>query len=53
MNVQGVASRQWSTTTLEDGLTCLRKNPPAQLLAASDMDPRKQDEQKLEVQPRS
>ena len=32
-----VASRQWSTGTLEEGLECLRKHKPVQLLAAGDM----------------
>ena len=32
-----IASRQWSTGTLLDGLSCLNQNDPAALLAAGDM----------------
>ena len=30
-------SKLWSTGTLEDGLDCLQKHKPAELLAAGDM----------------
>ena len=32
-----VASRQWSTGTLLDGIECLNQHNPAELLAAGDM----------------
>ena len=33
-----VASRQWSTGTLQEGLECLQRNSPAHLLASAEMD---------------
>ena len=35
--MEPIASRQWSTGTLEDGLACVRAREPVQLLAAGDM----------------
>ena len=35
--MEPIASRQWSTGTLEDGLACVRAHEPVQLLAAGDM----------------
>ena len=44
-----VASRQWSTGTLEDGLACLRTKCPAELVAVGMADSSKNVATELEA----
>ena len=44
-----VASRQWSTGTLAEGLQCVEANPPKRLLALSSMPAESEDAQKLQA----
>ena len=49
-----VASRQWSTRTLQEGLECVSKNDPGELLAksglsSSSMTTRADDLEKLQA----